>query len=207
VRAGVFEWNYESEKRERSMPQINAGEFRKGVKVVLDGEPYNMLECNFVKPGKGQALYKCRLQNLLKNTILDRTYKSGESLEAADVRMGEGQFLYRERDAYVFMDQESYEQYTVPGDIMGDGGKWLLDGAICNMMYWNDRVIEVNPPPHVNMKVTYTEPAVRGNSSGNITKEATLETGVVIQVPAFIDMNDMVRIDTRTGEYVERVRT
>lgn len=188
------------------MPQINAGEFRKGVKVVIEGEPYNMLECNFVKPGKGQALYKCRLQNLLKNTIIDRTYKSGDSLEAADVRLGEGQFLYRERDAYVFMDQESFEQYTVPGDIMGDGGKWLLDGAICNLMYWNDRVIEVNPPPHVNMKVTYTEPAVRGNSSGNITKEATLETGVTIQVPAFIDMNDMVRIDTRTGEYVERVR-
>ena len=92
------------------MVQINAGDFRKGAKVVIEGDPYDMLECNFVKPGKGQALYKCRLRNLLKNTIIDRTYKSGDGLEGADVRKGEGQFLYRERDALVFMDQESYEQ-------------------------------------------------------------------------------------------------
>lgn len=188
------------------MPQINAGDFRKGVKVIIEGDPYNMLECNFVKPGKGQALYKCRLQNLLKNTIIDRTYKSGDGLEAADVRKGEGQFLYRDKDNLVFMDQESFEQYSVPQAIMEDQARWLQDGMVCVLMYYNDRIIEVEPPPHVNMKVTYTEPAVRGNSSGNITKAATVESGAEIQVPAFINQGDVVRIDTRTGEYVERVK-
>src|SRR5579872_5730282 len=147
-------------QRERPMPQINAGEFRKGIKVVIEGDPYDMLECNFVKPGKGQALYKCRLRNLLKNTIIDRTYKSGDGLEGADVRKGEGQFLYRDREAMVFMDQESYEQYNVPQDIMGDATRFLQDGMVCTLTYWNDRIIEVIPPTHVIMKITYTEPAV-----------------------------------------------
>src|SRR6266849_3128515 len=124
------------------MPQINAGEFRKGVKVVIEGDPYNMLECNFVKPGKGQALYKCRLQNLLKNTIIDRTYKRGDGLEAADVRKGEGQLLYRDTNALVFMILDSYVQYNVPQEIVGDAVRWLMDGMMCTLMYWNDRIIE-----------------------------------------------------------------
>ena len=188
------------------MPQINAGDFRKGAKVMIEGEPYDMLECNFVKPGKGQALYKCRLRNLLKNTIIDRTYKSGDGLEAADVRRGEAQFLYRDKSSLVFMDQDSYEQYTVPEGVMGDTVKWLMDGMICELLYWNDRVIGVEPPPHVVVKITYTEPAVRGNTSGNITKAAKVETGAEVQVPAFIENGETIRIDTRTGEYVERVK-
>jgi elongation factor P len=188
------------------MPNINAGDFRKGLKIMLDGDPYDMLEVNFVKPGKGQALYKCRLRNLLKNTIIDRTFKSGDGLESADVRKGEGQFLYREKDTLVFMDQESFEQYTVPTSLMDGRDVWLLDGAICTLTYHNDRVIEVEPPSHVNVKITYTEPAVRGNTSGNITKAATVETGGEVQVPAFIDTGETVRIDTRPGEYVERVK-
>ena len=189
------------------MGTINAGEFKKGIKVVLEGDPYDMLEVNFVKPGKGQALYKCRMRNLLKNTIIDRTFKSGDGLESADVRKGEGQFLYREKTNLVFMDQESFEQYTVATDVLEGRDVWLLDGAICVLTYYNDRVIEVEPPPHVNVKITYTEPAVRGNSSGNITKAATVETGAEIQVPAFIDTGEVVRIDTRTGSYVERVKS
>lgn len=189
------------------MPQINAGEFRKGIKVVVEGDPYDMIECNFVKPGKGQALYKCKLRNLLKNTIIDRTYKSGDGLEAADVRKGDGQFLYRERNGLVFMDSQSFEQYTIPEEIVGDAAKWLQDGMVCGLMYYNDQPIEVNAPPHVNMKVTYAEPAVRGNTSGNITKPATVESGAIVAVPAFIEQGETIRIDTRTGEYVERVRT
>lgn len=188
------------------MPQINAGDFKKGVKVVIEGDPYDMLDCHFVKPGKGQALYKCRLQNLLKATIIDRTYKSGDGLEAADVRKEDGQFLYKDRTGMVFMDTNTFEQYTVPEAICGDGGKFLQDGMAVGLTYWNDKVIEVIPPPHVNLKITYTEPAVRGNSSGNITKAATVETGAEIQVPAFIEQGETVRIDTRTGEYVERVK-
>lgn len=188
------------------MPQIIAGEFRKGIKVIVEGEPYDMMECQFVKPGKGQALYKCRLRNLLRGTILDRTYKSGDSLEAADVRKGDGQFLYRDPNGLVFMDSESFEQYTIPEGVMGDGARFLMDGMICSLVYWNDKVIEVIPPPHVNVKVTYTEPAVRGNSSGNISKAATVETGTEIQVPAFIETGDLVRVNALTGEYVERVK-
>jgi elongation factor P len=187
------------------MPLIDAGEFRKGVKVLIDGEPYNMMECNFVKPGKGQGLYKCRLQNLLKPTIIDRTYKSGDGLEGADVRKGDGQFLYKDRTGYIFMCNETYEQYTLNADIVGDGAKFLQDGALCQLTFWNDTVIEVIPPSHVNLKITYTEPAVRGNTSSNITKAATVEGGGEIQVPAFVKDGDVVRIDTRTGEYVERV--
>jgi elongation factor P len=188
------------------MPQINAGDFRKGIKVVVEGNPFEMYECQFVKPGKGAALYKCRLKNLLSGTFFDRTYKSGESLEAADVRQGDGQFLYREPNGLVFMDSESFEQYTIPEEIAGDGARWLMDGMVCTLLYWNDRVIEVTPPPHVNVKVTYTEPAARGNTTSNITKAATVETGVEIQVPPFIETGELVRVDTRTGTYVERVK-
>jgi len=188
------------------MPQIIAGDFRKGIKVVVEGDPYDMMECQFVKPGKGQALYKCRLRNLLRGTILDRTYKSGDSLEAADVRKGDGQFLYRDSNGLVFMDSESFEQYTISDEIMGDGARFLMDGMVCTLILWNEKVIEVTPPPHVNVKVTYTEPAVRGNSSGNILKAATVETGTEIQVPAFIETGDVVRVETATGGYVERVK-
>lgn len=174
--------------------------------MVVEGDPYDMMECQFVKPGKGQALYKCRLRNLLRGTILDRTYKSGDSLEAADVRKGDGQFLYRDSNGLVFMDSESFEQYTISDEIMGDGARFLMDGMVCTLILWNEKVIEVTPPPHVNVKVTYTEPAVRGNSSGNILKAATVETGTEIQVPAFIETGDVVRVETATGGYVERVK-
>ena len=111
------------------MSQISTGDFRKGIKVTLDDEPYEMIECNFVKPGKGQALYKTKLRNLLKGTILDRTYKSGDSLEGADVHRGDGQYLYRDSSGYVFMDNESYEQYTLEAAVCGEQVAFLLEGA------------------------------------------------------------------------------
>lgn len=188
------------------MPQINTGDFRKGTKVILDGDPYEMLECNFVKPGKGQALYKTRLRNLLKGTILDRTYKSGDSLEGADVRKGEGQFTYRDKKNLVFMDNETYEQYSLPEDVCGDAAKYILEGAVCELLYWNDQIIGVTPPSHVVLEVTYTEPAARGNTASSLTKPATLETGAEVTVPAFIETGEKLKIDTRTGEYVERAR-
>ena len=189
------------------MPQINAGEFKKGTKIVLEGEPYDMMECNFVKPGKGSALYKCKLRNLLKNTIIDRTYKSGDSLEAADIRKGEGQYLHKDRGGLTFMDTESFEQYLVPEAVVGDIAKWLLDGTLCTLVYWNERIIEAIPPSHMSLRVTYTEPAQRGNTSGNITKAATVETGATVAVPAFIEQDEVIRVDTRTGEYIERVKS
>lgn len=188
------------------MPQINTSDFRKGVKIILEGDPYEMMEVNFVKPGKGQALYKTRLRNLLKGTILDRTYKSGDSLEAADVRRGEGQFLYKDASGYIFMDNESFEQQHVPEEILGDQAKFLMESMVCDLVYWNDQMIGVTIPSHVAYKVTYTEPAARGNTATNITKPATLESGAEVQVPAFIGVGDVIKVDTRNGTYIERVR-
>jgi elongation factor P len=189
------------------MPLIEAGAFKKGIKVILDGEPYEMIDMNFVKPGKGQALYKCRLRCLTKNTILDRTYKSGDGLEAADVRKGDAQYLYRERMNYVFMDLETFEQYSLAPEMLGDAARFLMDGMTCNLLFWNDQPIGISLPQHVNLKVTAAEPAVRGNTSSNITKRVTLETGAEVNAPAFIDVGETIRINTETGDYMERVKT
>jgi elongation factor P len=196
-----------AELREKKMPQINTGDFKKGIKVILDGDPFEMLECNFVKPGKGQALYKTRLRNLLKGTILDRTYKSGDSLEAADVRRGEGQYMYRDPNSYYFMDNESFEQYTLPAEVCEDTCKFLLEGATCGLLFWNDKLIDVTPPAHVVVEVTYTEPAARGNTATNVSKPATVQTGAVVLVPAFIETGEKIKVDARTGEYLERARS
>lgn len=188
------------------MPQINTGDFRKGIKVIVDGDPFEMIECNFVKPGKGQALYKTRLRNLLKGTILDRTYKSGDGLESADVRKSDGQYLYKDAQGYVFMDTETFEQYTLPEATCGDDGKFLLEEAICSLLFWNDQVIGMTPPAHVVLEVTYTEPAARGNTATNVTKPATLSTGAVVNVPSFVETGERIKVDTRTASYIERVR-
>lgn len=188
------------------MPQIIAGEWRKGLKVLIEGEPYDMLECNFVKPGKGQALYKLRLRNLLKGSILDRTYRSGDSLESADVRKSDGQYLYKDANGYIFMDNSSFEQYTVPESACEEKAKFLMDGMTVDLVFWNDQVIDMEPPPHVIVEVTYTEPSARGNTATNFTKPATVQTGAIVQVPAFVDQGARIKVDTRTGEYVERVR-
>lgn len=188
------------------MPQINTGDFRKGIKVVYEGDPYEMIECNFVKPGKGQALYKTKLRNLLKGTILDRTFKSGDSLEQADVHRAEGQYLYRDASGFVFMDNESYEQYTLPTEACGTAADFLLDGAICMLLYWNGQLIEMTPPAQVIVEVTYTEPAAKGDTATNVTKPATVETGAIVQVPAFIQDGEKIKVNAQTGEYIERAK-
>jgi elongation factor P len=188
------------------MPSINTGDFRKGIKIIINNEPYEMIECNFVKPGKGQALYKTRLKNLLNGKILDPTYKSGESLEGADVHKSDAQYLYRDASGYVFMDNESFEQYTIPAEACKEEVRFLLDGAICTLLYWNGQPITLTPPAHVVLEVTYTEPAAKGNTATNVTKPATVETGASVNVPAFIENGEKIKVDARTGEYLERVR-
>jgi elongation factor P len=165
-----------------------------------------MMECNFVKPGKGQALYKTKLRNLLKGTILDRTYKSGDSLEAADVRRGDGQYLYRDSSGYVFMDNDSFEQHHLSADVCGDQVKFLLEGATCLLMYWNGQLIEMTPPQHVVLEVVEAEPAAKGNTATNITKQVKVETGATVQVPAFVKQGDKIKVDASAGTYIERVR-
>jgi len=184
----------------------NTSEFRKGLKVQIEGDPYLMLECNFVKPGKGQALYKCKLRNLIRNTVLDRTYKSGDSIDAADIEEIQAQFLYRQGDQFVFMESTTYEQYELSAEIVDDAWQWLKEGTVCSILLFNGRPIGITPPNHIILKVEYAEPAVRGNTATNVTKPAKLETGAEITVPNFIEMGELIKIDTRTGEYLERVK-
>lgn len=186
------------------MPNINTGDFRKGLKVVLDSDPYEMLECNFVKPGKGQALYKTRLKNLLKGTILDRTYKSGDSLEAADIRNSDGIYSYFDGSAYVFMDNQTFEQYTLAADVCGDVMRFLKEGSEVGLLFWNDQLIGMTPPKQVTLEVTYTEPAARGNTTTNVTKAATVETNAEVQVPAFINQGERIKIEVESGNYAGR---
>ncbi|REJ79807.1 MAG: elongation factor P [Planctomycetota bacterium] len=186
------------------MPQINAGDFRKGLKVIVEGQPYEMFECNFVKPGKGQALYKTKLRNLLTGTILDITYRSGESLEQADVRNTDGMYSYYDGSNYVFMDNDSFEQVSLSADICGDQMRFIKDGTACGLMYWNDQLIGVTPPQHVVLEVTFTEPAAKGNTATNVTKPATVETGAEVKVPAFISTGEKIKIAAETGEYLGR---
>jgi elongation factor P len=184
----------------------NTSQFRKGLKVQLDGDPYLMIECNFVKPGKGQALYKCKLRNLLRDTILDRTYKSGDSIEAADIVEIEAQFLYRQGDLFFFMESETFEQYELSKEQVDEAWKYLKDATVCSMVLFNNNPIAVTPPNHVVLRVEYTEPAVRGNTATNVTKLAKVETGAEMTVPNFVETGELIKIDTRTGEYIERVK-
>ena len=186
------------------MPAINVGEWRKGVKLEIEGDPWEILEVNFVKPGKGQAIYKTRLRNLLKGTIIERNYRSGDSAQSADVQKTQGQYSYRDTAGYVFMDNGTYEQYTLPVESVEDRMRFLREGDKVDLLLYNGNVIDMTPPSHVVLEVTYTEPAARGNTATNVTKPATVETGTEIQVPAFIRQGDKVKISTETGEYVER---
>lgn len=188
------------------MPSYNTSQFRKGLKVQIDGDPYLMVECNFVKPGKGQALYKCKLKNLVRGSGLDRTYKSGDTLEAADITEIDAQFLYRQGDQFVFMDNKNYEQYELTSAQVDEAAKWLKEGTNCSMLLFNNNPITIDPPNHMVLKVEYCEPAVRGDTATKLTKPVKLETGAEIVCPAFIEMGDMIKVDTRTGEYLERVR-
>jgi elongation factor P len=184
----------------------NTSDFRKGLKVQIEGDPYLMIECNFVKPGKGQALYKCRLRHLIRGTVIDRTYKSGDSLTSADVEEIQAQFLYRQQDTFVFMDNESYEQYELDKEQVSDVWRYLKEGTVCSMMLYNNNPIGVTPPNHIVLKIEYCEPGARGNTATNVSKPVKVETGAEFQCPVFVNMGELIKIDTRTGEYIERVK-
>jgi len=184
----------------------NTSQFRKGLKVQLDGDPYLMVECNFVKPGKGQALYKCKLRNLIRNTLLDRTYKSGDTIEAADIEEIQAQYLYRQGEQFFFMENETFEQYELGAEQVDEAWKYIKEGMVCSMLLFNNLPIAVTPPNHVVLRVEYTEPGVRGNTATNVTKSAKVETGADMSVPNFVETGELIKIDTRTGEYIERVK-
>ena len=187
------------------MATYNTSDFRKGLKIQIVGEPYLITDMMFVKPGKGIAMYKCKLKNLIRGTTLDRTYKGGDSLESADVETTDVSYLYRQGEDYVFMHQETFEQYEVSAAVAGDIWKYLKDGMICTMTTYNGNAIIVEPPTMVELEVTECAPGAKGDTATNVTKPAIVETGAEFTVPGFIKVGNVLKIDTRTGEYSERV--
>jgi elongation factor P len=173
---------------------------------MLDGDPCSIIENEFVKPGKGQAFNRVKIRNLKSGRVIERTFKSGETVESADVMEVELQYLYNDGEFWHFMDPQSYEQLAASEAAVGDAAKWLKEQDVCLVTLWNGTPLLVTPPNFVILTVTETDPGVRGDTSGGGGKPATLETGAVVRVPLFIDIGDALRIDTRTGEYVARAK-
>ena len=187
------------------MATYNTSDFRRGLKIQIDGDPYVMTDVEFRKPGKGNALYICKMKNLVRGTTLSRTYKGGDSLESADVETTDVAFLYRQGEDYVFMHQESFEQYEVTAEVAGDIWKYLKDGMTCVMTLYNSNAIIVEPPTMVELEIVDCAPGAKGDTATNVTKPAKVETDAEFIVPGFIKVGNVIKIDTRTGEYVERV--
>ncbi len=188
------------------MSHYTTNQFRNGLKILVDNDPHIILENEFVKPGKGQAFNRIKLRNLITGRVLDRTYKSGESVIAADVIEIEVQYLYNDGKEWHFMNKDTFEQYVVSADMMKDAKNWIKPENICTATLHNDIPIVIDSPNFVELKVGKTDPGVRGDTATGGTKLATLETGVVVKVPLFVEPGEILRIDTRSGEYVSRVK-
>ncbi len=184
---------------------MDVSDLRKNAKLKIDGHPFIVTEFQFVKPGKGQGLYKCKIKNMITGAVMDRTWRSGEKLEAADVESKKMQFIFQNGDAYTFMDTVTYDQIEVQSEVIGKDADFLLDSLEVDVLLYEGRVVGVTLPSHLVMEVTECEPGVKGDTATNVTKGAKIESGVEIQVPLFIKQGDNIKIDTRTRSYVERV--
>lgn len=183
----------------------NTSDIRRGLKIEIDGQPFEIIEFLHVKPGKGQAFIRTKIRNLLTGAVLDKTFKSGEKLEPADLSTREGQFLYREGDAFVVMDNETYEQHSLSAELVGEAAQYLQENDQVTLLYYKGRVVSLTPPTFVELEVVDTEPELKGATVSGGPKPATLSTGVTLNVPRFIAVGDRIRVDTRTGTYIERV--
>jgi elongation factor P len=192
--------------REDDMANYSTNEFKGGLKIMLDGDPCSIIENEFVKPGKGQAFNRVKIRNLITGRVLEKTFKSGESLEGADVHETDLQYLYTDGEFWYFMDQESFEQVSADAKALGDSVKWLKEQDMCTVTLWNGSPISVEPPKFVVLSVTDTDPGLKGDTSGSGGKPATLETGAVVRVPLFVQIGEAIKVDTRSGEYVSRAK-
>ncbi len=181
-------------------------QFRSGLKVLLDRDPCVMIEVEFVKPGKGQAFTRVKYRNLKTGRVLEKTFKSQEGAEAADIVDTDMQYLYNDSEFWHFMDPNSYEQYQADKAAMADASKWLKEEAECSVTLYNNGIILVTPPMFVELKVVETEPGLRGDTAGSGGKTAKLQTGTVVRVPLFVNEGETLKLDTRTGEYVSRIK-
>lgn len=184
---------------------ISVNNLRTGLTIEVDGELWEVLEFLHVKPGKGQAFVRTKLRNVRTGNVLDRTFKAGERVEQARVDNRPMQFLYRSGDEFVFMDTETYDQLSLPAQRLGDAVNYLKDNMEIFIKFYGDEAVGVDLPTTVDLQVTHTEPGLKGDTATGATKPATLETGLVVQVPLFVNVGDVVKVDTRTGEYLSRV--
>lgn len=188
------------------MSVFSTNEFKAGLKVLMDNDPYSILENEYVKPGKGQAFNRVKMRNLKNGRVIEKTFKSGDTLEGADVGDVEVQYLYHDGEFWHFMQPESFEQFQASEAQVDEAAKWLKEQDVCTLTLWNGVPLAVTPPNHVILKIVETDPGVRGDTSGGGGKPAKLETGAVVRVPLFVQTGELVKVDTRTGEYIARVK-
>ena len=188
------------------MATYSTNEFKNGLKIMLDSAPCSIIDNEFVKPGKGQAFNRVKIRNLLTGRVVERTFKSGDSVEAADVEEREMQYLYSDGELWHFMDPNNFEQHAALIDTMQSAKQWLKGQEICTILFWNGSPLSVAPPNFVTLTIAETDPGLKGDTSSGGSKPATLETGAVVRVPLFVQIGELIKIDTRTGEYVSRAK-
>ncbi len=184
---------------------VDTSQFRNGLKITLDGQPFVITYFQHVKPGKGGAFVRTKVKNLLNGKTVEKTFRSGEKVDEADVEEKKMQYLYLDGDSLVFMDQESFDQLPFGQDIVGDATRFLKENMEVEALFWNGKPVNVELPAFVELSVSQTDPGMKGDTASGATKPATLETGCVVNVPLFIKEGETIRVDTRTSEYVERV--
>ncbi|WP_354623337.1 elongation factor P [Psychromonas sp. MME2] len=188
------------------MGTYSTSEFKAGLKIMQDNEPCAIIENEFVKPGKGQAFSRVKIRKLLSGKVIEKTFKSGESVDSADVMEIDLAYLYNDGEFFHFMNNDTFEQISADQKAVGDNAKWLIEQDMCTIITWNDNPIAVTPPNFVEIEVTETDPGLKGDTAGTGGKPATLATGAVVRVPLFIQIGEVVKVDTRSGEYVGRVK-
>jgi elongation factor P len=187
------------------MSTIDTSQFRNGLKVELDGNPFVMIYFQHVKPGKGGAFVRTKVKNLLTGKVLERTFRSGERCEEADVEDRRMQYLYMDGQDRVFMDSQSYDQIPLGDEVLGESTTYLIENMEVVVLFWNGKPVNIQLPNYIEATVARSDPGVKGDTTSSVTKPATIESGATVNVPLFINEGDRIRIDTRTGEYAERV--
>ncbi|MDE1898583.1 MAG: elongation factor P [Xanthomonadaceae bacterium] len=188
------------------MASYGLNDVKSGLKIIVDGDPYAIVDADFVKPGKGQAFTRVRIRNLKNGRVVEKTLKANETVEGADVVDSDMQYLYSDGEFWHFMQPETFEQHTIDKAALGDAAQWLKGEEVCIVTLWNGTPLTVTPPNFVELTIVETDPGMRGDTSGGGGKPARLETGAVVRVPLFVAQGEVIKVDTRTGEYVGRVK-
>lgn len=188
------------------MASVSTNDLKAGMKLEIDKEPYILVGCEFVKPGKGQAFTRTKLKHLITGRVIERTFKSGDKVDLADVEEKVMRMLYKEQDHVIFMDEQTYDQISIPLSVINDSEKWLLEDILYDIVFYKGSAVGLTPPTFMELLITEADPGVRGDTaSGRVLKPATLETGAKIMIPIFVEEGEKIKVDTRTGEYVSRV--